>query len=40
MPVHWSGLICDMKKIHNLAKKYNLFVVEDACHAILAERDE
>lgn len=39
VPVHWSGLICDMKKIHNLAKKYNLFVVEDACHAILAERD-
>ena len=39
VPVHWSGLICDMKKVHNLAKKYNLFVVEDACHAILAERD-
>jgi dTDP-3-amino-2,3,6-trideoxy-4-keto-D-glucose/dTDP-3-amino-3,4,6-trideoxy-alpha-D-glucose/dTDP-2,6-dideoxy-D-kanosamine transaminase len=39
VPVHWSGLICDMKKIHNLAKKYKLFIVEDACHAILSERE-
>ncbi len=39
VPVHWSGLICDMKKINTLAKKHNLYIVEDACHAILAERD-
>jgi len=39
LPVHWSGLICDMVKISAIAKKYNLYVIEDACHAINAERD-
>jgi dTDP-3-amino-2,3,6-trideoxy-4-keto-D-glucose/dTDP-3-amino-3,4,6-trideoxy-alpha-D-glucose/dTDP-2,6-dideoxy-D-kanosamine transaminase len=34
--VHWSGRICDMKKINQIAKKYKLFVIEDACHAALA----
>ena len=34
--VHWAGRICDMKKIKRIAKKYNLFIVEDACHAALA----
>ena len=36
IPVHWSGRICNMKKILNIAKKHNLYVIEDACHAILA----
>ena len=40
VPVHWSGRICNMKKILRLAKKYNLHVVEDACHAILAHDDK
>ena len=39
VPVHWAGLLCNMKKISRIAKKYNLFVVEDACHAINATRD-
>ena len=39
VPVHWSGQICDMIKLHKLAKKYNLKIVEDACHAIKATRD-
>ena len=39
VPVHWSGRICNMKKILSIAKKYNLYVVEDACHAILAQND-
>ena len=39
VPVHWSGLICDMKSISNIAHKYNLSIVEDACHAINAERE-
>lgn len=34
VPVHYSGIGCDMDKIMALAKKYNLFVVEDAAHAI------
>ena len=40
VPVHWSGRICNMKKILRHAKKYNLHVVEDACHAILAHDDK
>lgn len=32
--VHFGGLPCNMKKINAIAKKYNLFVNEDAAHAI------
>ena len=39
VPVHWSGRVCEMEKILKIAKKYGLFVVEDACHAILAHDD-
>ena len=39
VPVHWSGLICDMKKIKRIAEQYKLTIIEDACHAIKAERD-
>ena len=35
--VHWSGRVCDMIKINKIAKKYNLFVIEDSCHAVLAK---
>ena len=34
VPVHWSGKPCNMDKIIKVAKKYNLKVVEDACHGI------
>ena len=34
VPVHYSGHACDMDKIRNIADKYNLFVSEDAAHAI------
>lgn len=37
LPVHWSGLICDMQRIKAIADKHNLKIVEDACHAIQAE---
>ena len=34
MPVHWSGRPCEMRKIFNIAKKYNLKIIQDSCHAI------
>lgn len=39
MPVHLYGQLCDMRKIHEIAKKYKLVVIEDAAHAIEAQRD-
>lgn len=35
--VHYSGVGCDMDKIGDIAKKHNLFVIEDAAQAIMAE---
>ena len=35
--VHWAGRICDMNKIKKIAKRNNLFLIEDACHAALAK---
>lgn len=35
--VHYAGIACNMDKIMQLAKKYNLFVIEDAAQAILCE---
>ena len=34
LPVHWAGASPDMNKIMKIAKKYNLYVVEDACMGI------
>lgn len=34
VPVHLSGKVCDMTKIMAIAKKHNLWVVEDACQAL------
>jgi dTDP-4-amino-4,6-dideoxygalactose transaminase len=39
-PVHFAGLPCDMKRIKQLANKYNLAVVEDAAHALGATYDD
>ncbi|MDP1574207.1 MAG: DegT/DnrJ/EryC1/StrS family aminotransferase [Coxiellaceae bacterium] len=36
LPVHWAGKPCRMDEINLIAKKHNLFIVEDACHAIQA----
>ena len=33
LPVHFGGYSCDMKSIKKIAKKYSLFIVEDAAHA-------
>ena len=37
VPVHLAGQSCDMKKIFELAKKYNFTVLEDAAHAVGAD---
>lgn len=34
VPVHYAGVACNMKKIMEIALKYNLFVVEDAAQSI------
>ncbi|MEG0133158.1 MAG: DegT/DnrJ/EryC1/StrS aminotransferase family protein [Clostridium sp.] len=34
VPVHYTGHACDMDKIRDIAKKHNLFVSEDAAHAV------
>lgn len=34
VPVHYAGVACDMDAIMDLAKKYNLFVIEDAAQGI------
>ena len=35
-PVHYAGVACDMDKILEIARKYNLIVVEDAAQGVLA----
>lgn len=35
--VHYAGIGCSMERIMEIAKKHNLFVVEDAAHAIDAK---
>ena len=37
VPVHLSGKVCEMDKIMKIAKKYKLWVVEDACQALGAK---
>lgn len=33
IPVHLGGHMADMDRLNEIAKKYNLVVIEDACHA-------
>lgn len=35
--MHYGGFACDMNKIIKLANKYDLMVIEDACHGPLSE---
>jgi dTDP-4-amino-4,6-dideoxygalactose transaminase len=37
--MHYGGYPCDMNAIRAIAEAHNLFVIEDACHAIGAEYD-
>ncbi|WP_085834158.1 DegT/DnrJ/EryC1/StrS family aminotransferase [Clostridium merdae] len=34
VPVHYSGQVCDLDRIYDIAEKHNLFVSEDAAHAL------
>ena len=35
-PVHYAGVACDMDRIMEIAKKYELIVIEDAAQGVLA----
>jgi len=37
IPVHFTGQPCDMDEINEIAEEHDLFVIEDAAHAIDAE---
>jgi dTDP-4-amino-4,6-dideoxygalactose transaminase len=37
VPVHYAGVSCEMDAINEIAKKYNLFVVEDAAQGVMSE---
>lgn len=36
VPVHYAGIACEMNKIMEIAKKYNLYVIEDAAQALMS----
>ncbi len=40
IPVHMYGQMCDMKAMSNLAKKYNLAIIEDCAHAFEAKLND
>lgn len=37
IPMHYAGFACDMQKIMEVARRYKLYVIEDACHGPLSE---
>lgn len=37
IPVHYAGVACEMDKIMEIAKKYNLIVIEDAAQGVMSE---
>tara|TARA_Y100000590_G_C15611136_1_gene973892 strand:+ start:21 stop:1175 length:1155 start_codon:yes stop_codon:yes gene_type:complete len=34
IPVHLGGVVCDMDALKSIADKNNLWIIEDACHAL------
>lgn len=36
VPVHYAGISCEMDKINEIAKKYNLLVIEDAAQGVMS----
>ena len=37
LPVHFGGQACEIDRINEIARKHNLFVVEDAAHSVGAQ---
>tara|TARA_B100000886_G_scaffold338880_1_gene302771 strand:- start:50 stop:1195 length:1146 start_codon:yes stop_codon:yes gene_type:complete len=37
VPVHYAGNSCEIERIIDIAKRYNLFVVEDAAQGVMSE---
>ena len=37
IPVHYAGVSCEMDKIMEIAKKYNLYVIEDAAQGVMSK---
>lgn len=37
VPVHYSGQVCDLDRIYEIADKHGLFVSEDAAHALWSQ---
>jgi dTDP-4-amino-4,6-dideoxygalactose transaminase len=37
VPMHYAGVSCEMDTINEIAKKHNLFVVEDAAQGVMSE---
>lgn len=40
VPVHYAGVACEMDKIMEIAKKYNLIVIEDAAQGVMSKYKE
>lgn len=40
VPVHYAGNPCNLRKIFQIAKKHNLFIIEDASHALGAKFED
>lgn len=36
VPVHYAGVSCDMDKIMDIARKHNLYVIEDAAQGVMS----
>ncbi len=34
IPVHYAGISCEMKEIKKIAQKNNIYIIEDAAHAV------
>lgn len=40
VPVHIAGNLCNMKRINEIARKHNVYVIEDCAHSFPSKTDE